>query len=271
MRDRDLLSESIERAALESLHAACPPTTRRELGLFLERVGDVLVAGAENDPSILLNRALGLGTREPVERATIDEIDAVYRRHGVGGRYFLHVYPETVDDAAALFAGTRLGPVRGWMKFSRDAGPPLPARSDLEVRRVGPGQADDFGRIIAQAFAMTPAAGPLLAGLANDERWHCFVSFDGDRAAGAGAMMIVDDAAWLEWGATDPAFRRRGSQGAIMHARIEVARQHGCEVMFTETGEASGDDPQHSYGNIQRFGFAPSVLRHNWSPPAASS
>ena len=53
-----------------------------------------------------------------------------------------------------------------------------------------------------------------------------------------------------------------------MTARIEAATAAGCELMFTETGEAAGDDLQHSYGNIQRYGFKESILRANWSPPA---
>jgi hypothetical protein len=122
------------------------------------------------------------------------------------------------------------------------------------------------GRIVADAFGLTNAARPLLAGLVNDSRWHLFVSYQGDIAAGAGGMMIVDDSAWVEWGATQVEFRRRGSQGSIMQARIEAARKAGCIQMFTETGETSGDDPQHSYGNIQRYGFTESTLRQNWVP-----
>jgi GNAT superfamily N-acetyltransferase len=266
MHSQDRRSEEMERRALVSLHEHCPAETREELGLFLEEIGDALVVGAIRDGSILLNRTLGLGTREPVRRETIEAIDETYRKRGVEGRYFLHVYPETLPDGPDTFAGTRLNKARGWMKFWRDDREPPTARSELTVRRVGPDHATDFGRIVAGAFGMTEAAGPLLAGLVDDDRWHCYVSFDGDRPAGAGALMIVDETAWFEWGATSPDFRRRGSQGAIMHARIQAARDSGCTMMFTETGEASGDDPQHSYGNIQRFGFEPSVLRENWSP-----
>jgi len=267
MNDLDQASEAIEREALISLHRHCPESTRDELGLFLEEVGDALVAGASNDPSILLNRSLGLGTRSEVRRESIEEIDALYLQRGVG-RYFLHVYPETLADGPAVFEGTRLVPARGWMKFQRAAEAPLVRETELEIRRVesvAEGGAD-FGRIVAGAFGMTAAAGPLLAGLVHDPRWHVFVSYEGDQAAGAGALMIDSGVGWLEWGATDPAFRRRGSQGAIMRARIEAARAANCTAMFTETGEASGDDPQHSYGNIQRYGFRESILRQNWAP-----
>ena len=269
MNETDTASEAIEREALLSLHRYCPADTRQELGLFLEEVSDGLVAGATHDPSILLNRTLGLGTSTTITRSVIDEVDEVYQRHGVAGRYFLHVYPETLAQGPKTFEGTRLGPVRGWMKFERDAIPSPERETELSIRRVTDEQgAADFGRIVAAAFGMTPAAGPLLAGLVEDPRWHLFVSYDGKQAAGAGALMIANGVAWFEWGATDPKFRRRGSQGAIMKARIEAALAAGCTMMFTETGEASGDDPQHSYGNIQRYGFREGILRQNWSPPA---
>jgi GNAT superfamily N-acetyltransferase len=268
MKDIDKRSELIEREALLSLHRHCPPETRDALGLFLDEVDDALVAGASNDPSILLNRTLGLGSQAPPSTDAIARIDAIYRERGVQ-RYFLHVYPDTLERGAATFEDTRLEPARGWMKFVRDDAPRPEGSTDLEVRRVGREGAQDFGRIVAGAFGMTPAAGPLLAGLVDDERWHLFVSYAGDEAAGAGSMLIDGGAAWFEWGATDPRFRRRGSQGAIMRARIDAAFAAGCKVMFTETGEAAGGDPQHSYGNIQRYGFRESVLRQNWAPPAS--
>ena len=113
---------------------------------------------------------------------------------------------------------------------------------------------------------MTREVGPLLAGLGGDERWDLFVSYDGDEPAGAGALMVDDGVGWIEWGATSPAFRCRGSQGAIMAARLRKAQQLGCSHVFTETGEAVPGDPQHSYGNIQKAGFVESKLRQNFAP-----
>ena len=269
MNEVDSASEAIEREALLSLHEHCPGPTRDELGLFMEEVGDGLVAGATRDPSILLNRTLGLGTDAPVSRATIEKVDEVYRARGVT-RYFLHAYQDSLVDGPATFEGTRLVQARGWMKFVRDDSLAPVRETALTVRRVGREGAADFGRIVAGAFGMTSEAGPLLAGLVEDPRWHLFVSYEGDEAAGAGAVMIVDGFAWFEWGATEPRFRRRGSQGAIMSARIDAARAAGCASMFTETGEASGDDPQHSYGNIKRYGFVESMLRQNWAPGSES-
>jgi hypothetical protein len=266
MIDVERLSEEIERDALESLHAHCPPETRSALGLHLVEVGDALVAGAARDPSVLLNRTLGLGTRAVPATGQVDEIVRLYRDWDVP-RYFLHLYEDDVPDAVVSHAvGIGLRPTRGWMKFQRNAAPATPRGTDLELRRVGPKAAMDFGSIVARAFGMTEAAAPLLAGLANDPNWYLFLSYEADTPAGAGALYVSGNAAWTEWGATEPAFRRRGSQGAIMAERINTAVGLGCRHIFTETGEAVDGDPQHSYGNILRFGFEELRLRQNFAP-----
>jgi GNAT superfamily N-acetyltransferase len=268
MRHANTISEAIEREALVSLHGRCPPAVREALGLELIEVGDALVALASEDPSILLNRTLGLGSSGTVDTQAIEEIAEIYRSRGIG-RYFLHVYESQLDDAGIdALARCELERARGWMKFRRDAAPSPEPHSDLRlvVAEAGSDIAQHAGRIVAAAFGMSEAAGPLLAGLAEDSRWRLVVSCSGDEPAGAGAVFIDHGAAWLEWGATDPAFRRRGSQGAIMAARIEMALAAGCEHLFTETGEAAAGDPQHSYGNIQKAGFRETVLRANYAP-----
>ena len=112
MDDLELKSEAIEREALLSLYQHCPEDTREALGLFVEEVGDALVFGATNDPSILLNRTLGLGSAEPVTRARIEQIDALYRDRAIG-RYFLHVYAHDLSRGESTFDGTGLVKARG--------------------------------------------------------------------------------------------------------------------------------------------------------------
>ena len=75
-------SEQIERSALESLHQFCPAPARDALGLKLIRVGDVSVAISSAGPSILINRALGLGTAGPATGETITQVVQTYRRLG---------------------------------------------------------------------------------------------------------------------------------------------------------------------------------------------
>jgi GNAT superfamily N-acetyltransferase len=71
---------------------------------------------------------------------------------------------------------------------------------------------------------------------------------------------------WLDWGATAPAFRRRGSQSALLRRRILDALDMGCRLILTETGEEVEGDPQHSYKNILRMGFREAYVRENYAP-----
>jgi len=269
MTAHDDASERIERAALLSLHDHCPAASKEALGLFLIPTGDGVVAGAARDGSILLNRTLGLATQQAWDPTSVPKVVEAYARHGVT-RYFVHLYDAALgEDGLRTLPEAGLERCRGWMKFHR---PPAPSpadlgRTDLRVERVGPDRGDDFGRVVCEAFGMTDAAIGLLGGLTRDPRWHCFVSYDGDEPAGAGGLMVDGGIAFLEWGATRPKFRRRGSQGAIMNHRISAAVDAGCSALYTETGEQVEGDPQHSYRNILRYGFVEGQLRGNWAPP----
>ena len=265
MDDLERRAEAIERAALSSLHENCPPDAKRRLGLHAKEVADVFVSVAEHDPSILLNRALGLGSRETPRLATIESITAIYREHRIG-RFFLHVHPDELPAGSSNWCGAAgLEKARSWRQFQRGALPPADVSTDLRIESIGPEHAAEFAAIVCAAFDMTPAAEPLIATAANDRRWRLFMSFDGHEAAGAGGLFVHDNCGWLDFGATSPRYRRRGGQGAIMAARIQTALDAGCEYLFTETGEAVEGDPQHSYGNIERHGFEPAALRENWT------
>ena len=143
----------------------------------------------------------------------------------------------------------------------------MPQRpSGLEVSKIGCEHGAAFGAIVSAAFDLGDEAAPWLAQLPGREGWHIFMSFDRGEPAGTGAMFVRNGLAWLDFGATRPAFRRRGSQGAVLAARLRLAQELGCRQMFTCTGVAAAGDPQHSYGNILRFGFRTQYIRKNFAP-----
>ena len=267
MDEIEKLSEKIEREALVSLHKHCSSGAAQTLGLNMAKMGDAVLAAAVNDPSVVINRTLGLGTANEITQEILEKIVHFYEDLNIG-KYFLHIYPDELpDNGREMLDSLGLQKSRGWMKFSRDNSPAPNAPTELEIREAqSPEEAHHFGRIVANAFGMTESSAPMLAGLYDDPGWHIFVSYSGDSPAGAGAMYVSAESAWMEWGATDPDFRRQGSQAAIMAARVQKAIDLGCAHMFTETGEAVEGDPQHSYKNILKAGFTESVLRENYSP-----
>ena len=259
-------SERMEVAALEALHSGASDEIRDRLGLHLDKIDGTTVSTVANDPSPLFNRAVGLGLNEPATEDSIERICAAYREHDVE-RFYLGVHPEARPDGIEqLLDNAGLQSDRGWMKFERGPDPAPAAEPRLEVREIGEEHVDEFGRIAASAYGMTPDAAALVRGLLDRPGFHLYMTFDGNTPAGTGAMAIDGDRAWFEWAATDPAFRRRGSQRALLARRIEDAVAAGCTRLLTCTGEAVPDDPQHSYHNIEWAGFEPTFVRENWVP-----
>jgi hypothetical protein len=260
-------AESVERTALADIHSAASPGLRDGLGLDLQEIGGTLVSIASRSPTILINRVVGLGLAQPADRATVEEIVARYRDAGVR-RYFLQLDPAaTPEELPAWLEDAGLEAYhRAWAKFERGTEAPPATGSDLEVREIGLDHAEDFGRIAAAGFELDDAWIPVLAGLVGRDGWHVYLSFDGDQPAGCGAMRIHQGVAWLDWAATLPEFRRRGSQGALINRRLSDGLGLGCDSFATSTGEEVDGDAQHSYHNIERYGFRRTHARANWVP-----
>ena len=262
-------SEITERRALESLHRACPPELARRLGLELLEAGGAFLSCCRADPSILLNRAVGLGIDSPATPQTISTVTEAFREREIDD-YFFHLYDDALTpDCRRAMNAAGLHRRRGWMKFVNTAPAGRDVKSSLSVERVTPATANDFAAIVCSGFGLNEGSVPLIAALVDDERWQLFLSRDGTQPAGAGGLFVDGPFGWLDWAATLPEFRCRGSQSAIMAARLDLAASLGCEAVFTETGEAVDGDPQHSYGNIERAGFKKIGPRSNYSPRPA--
>jgi GNAT superfamily N-acetyltransferase len=239
---------------------------RAELAAFLDllraspalceaaEIGGATCARVRGLESRMFNRVLQLTSTEPLE-----EIAAFYGSaswwvndsHGIG--------PALEERGFA--------PDYGWMKFSRGVRP-RKARSELTVLRVEPDQGEDFARVVTGGYDLPEWTMPLAANIVGRPGWSCYVAYEGEEPAGAGALFVHEDVGWLGFGATLPAFRGRGAQSVILAARIEDARQQRCSLVVTETGELRADRPSSSYRNIVRAGFREAGVRPNYKAPA---
>lgn len=266
MSDRiPTVAERLEAASLEALHAGASDTLRDRLDLSLEWIEGAMVS-MSTDPSILLNRTMGLGMRDPATREGIEHISEAYRAHGIE-RFYLGIHPDADPRGIErILEGAGLKTGRGWVKFERGSDPAPTADSDLAVRAIGKDHVEEFGRIVTSGFGLTPDASPLFRGLIDRPGVRLYMTFDGNTPAGAGLVYIDGDCAWFDWTATAPEFRRRGSQRALLSQRIGDALDAGCTSLLTCTGEAVPGDAQHSYHNIEWAGFTPTYVRANWVP-----
>jgi GNAT superfamily N-acetyltransferase len=264
-------AEFIERAALEDLHRAAPANVAAGLRLRMFTSGGALVSVAGELPAsaIVVNRVVGLGVALPASEASVREIVSEYAAAGVE-RYFVHLHPHGKPAQLRGWLHTAgLEEARAWRKFEREPEPlAVPARS-LAVRQVGREHGEDFARIACSAFDLGEDAVPWLAEIPGRPDWHAFMSFAGEEPAGTGALFVRDGLGWLDFAATAPEFRRRGSQAALLAQRVRHAHELGCRKLYTCTGEEVPGDPQHSYRNILKAGFRRSCARENFAPPRA--
>lgn len=263
------IAEDVERAALEDLHQAATPEIAVNLGIKGISIGSAFVSIASALPAsaIVINRAIGVGISAPETEDTAREIVEAYQAAGVA-RYFVQLHPDARPaQLAEWFLALGLKKARGWQKFSRGRETVSEPNTSLSVREIGTDYAAASAAILSDAFDLGDVSRPWLERLPSRDRWHVFMSFDGDIPAGTGALFIDGDVGWTDFAATAPAFRRRGSQSALLIHRVQFALDHGCNQVFTCTGEAVPGDPQHSYSNILKSGFKEEYVRHNHAPP----
>ena len=243
--------ESAEFAAFLDVFRASPDLCE------VAEIGGATCAALRRLDSRMFNRVLHLTSTEPLA-----EIAAFYGET-----------PWWVNDSHGL--GPELEkrgfvPDYGWMKFSRGVGP-REAQSDLRVERVDPEGADDFGRVVVGGYGMPEWLIEFNERVVGRPGWSCYVAYDGEAPAGAGALFGHEGVGWLGFGATLPDYRGRGAQSALLAARIEDARQQGCATVVTETGELDEGRPSSSYRNILRAGFREAGVRPNYRAPAPSA
>ncbi|MDJ0958803.1 MAG: hypothetical protein QNI91_18190 [Arenicellales bacterium] len=262
----------IETAALADLQAAATEELRARLKISVDHDQNRLVSMAAVLPpsAIVVNRTIGLGLNAPATRSSVEAVVDAYRNAGIT-RYFVHVHPKAEPaNLKQWLSELDLRQTRGWVKFKRGRDAPPPSKTDLQIRRAVDSDREAFGRTLADAFDLGEAAAPWIGQLINRPGWYNYMSFDGDIAAGTGSMFVKNGVAWMDWAATDPKFRRRGSQSAILVQRISDALDLGCHLLVTATGEEVPGDPQHSYHNIQRKGFEPAYVVRNYAPPKSA-
>ena len=68
--------------------------------------------------------------------------------------------------------------------------------------------------------------------------------------AGCGSAEVADGVLWVGGAATDPAFRGRGVQAALLRRRIEWGRAEGCDLVAASAVPAGA-----SARNLSRLGF----------------
>lgn len=211
----------------------------------------------------MLNRIVGLGIERPATEADVDQALGAL---GPGVSFYVAVAPAARPAELSWWLHARgLEPAWGWMTFRRGVEDPPAAQTALRIVDViTPQERAAFARVVRTSYGLPATIEPTLSALL-DNGWHCLLALDGDDPAGAAAMFVTDSMAYLGLAGTVPAYRAQGAQSALLAARIRRARELGCELVVTETGERGEDRPSNSYRNILRASFTEVAVTANWA------
>jgi hypothetical protein len=216
----------------------------------------------------MVNRVTGLGLTAPATGADLDEAAAFFADAGVA-EWAVALAPAAQSaDLHGLLAARGFRAGYAWAKFRRGAEPPPPASTELRVERVDGEGGRDFALVVSEAYGMPAAAREWQAKVPGLAGFRCYVAYDGEEPAAAGALFVDGETGWLSFGGTRAEHRRRGGQNAIFGARIRAAAEAGVRTLVTETGELVADRPSSSYRNILRNGFEVAYVRPNLLSPA---
>ncbi|HWA13305.1 MAG TPA: hypothetical protein VHA15_09445 [Burkholderiales bacterium] len=268
--ERACVADMTEADAYADFYEAAPPALRDRFGLRVARVADAVALLAPKLPTPMFNRAMGFGLAVAATAPALEAIGAVYRAGGVSS-WWLHWNPYARPGAfpdqlrARGFTEARR---RAWAKMLRDAAPAPDLPTDLSIGEV----ADETAAVqtadaIVRVFEMPPPLAGWVACLHGRPGWRLYAVRDGAEIVGGGALFVRETRAWLGLGAVLPTHRRRGGQGALMARRIADAVALGARQLVTETGEAVGDEPNPSLGNMFRCGFERVASRLNFAAP----
>jgi hypothetical protein len=260
--------ERIEREAWRDLAAAAPAEFAARVGLETHELGRALMLMASRVPVFQYNWLSGAG----LDGADADAIpSAVARFRDVGQRKFFVQIPPSPHagrlEAQARAAGLAPHPA-AWTKFERETRDPPRVETGHSVHEVGGDARDLFAATVAAGYGMPPPIAEWLREIVGRPGWSCYVNFADDEPAGAGALFVDEDAAWLGIGATKPAFRRRGGQSALIARRLGEAARRGARFAVTETAVPQPGEPAPGHRNILAAGFRAAYVRPNWALPA---
>lgn len=210
-------------------------------------------------PGSPVGRAIGLGMYGPVNAEVIEQVEAFFAAHGASAR--VDVCPLADDSLwrglsvrGYVLAGMKqvlVMPMAAW-RGRGAAGADSAGR--ISVRPIQPGEEQTWVETVSRGFRgegePTEFDRSISRPSVGQEGATCFLALVDGEPAGGGVIEIRDGLALLRTTATILRFRGCGVQTELIAARLEFARQAGCELATVQTGPGTA-----SQRNVERAGF----------------
>ncbi len=204
-------------------------------------------------PGSPLNRAVGLGMSGPVSADELERVEELFHSRGEMAR--VELCPLADPSLLNLLNRReyRLAEFKNVWARRLEAGKAFPT-STIKVEAVEPKQADLWIRTVAQGFTgrdeLTPGDLAIPTPTFYMSTAACFLAWMDGEPVGGGAMATHKGLASFFSASTRPAFRGRGAQTALLHARLAAAAEAGCDLALVHT--SPGNTSQR---NVERAGF----------------
>lgn len=228
-------------------------------GVELRRFGSAIASATPSLPDLdFVNRVLGLGA---AEEPLVGDVLAFYRERGL--EPWLELVPEPGFDRLAARLADAGGRQIGFFTVVYGAPEESDAACALDVREVGRDEAALFAELHLAGHGVPEADRPWgrssVPSWAEQEGWRLYVAeVDGEPAAAA-ALVVDDGLGFLADASTDPRYRRRGCQTALVRRRIADAAAAGCDLVASQCEFGSS-----SHRNMERAGLRVACTKAVW-------
>jgi GNAT superfamily N-acetyltransferase len=224
----------------------------------LEVAGGLAVFVGAGSP---LSETKALGLHGPVIDSDLDRMENVFFSRAEPTRVVVCPLAHSSLLEGLGRRGYRLSHFENILVMPLDAShAETPSTPGIEVRPVGPDEADLYARVVGPNFVEPGGSADEIIDMALTMLGaECSISFlawiDG-QAVGGGAVIVRNGLALLAGAATLPPYRNRGVHAALHHARLAHARKSGCDLA------AQGAQPgSTSERNAQRRGLRVAYTR----------
>jgi len=220
-------------------------------GAIASVAGGYAVYCGANSP---VTQAVGLGLNGAVSKEEFDRLEEFYfsRKEMVRVETCPMVDGSLIEQYrergyhVSEFSNVMVRPVE------KSAAGALP--DGMEIRKVGDGEIDLWTLTVAQGFAehfpVTQEILSVMRLFADGKNTECYFARVDGKIAGGATLALRGRIAGLFGASTLPAFRNRGVQTALLHARMQRAAEQGCELAMSLALPGSA-----SQRNITRRGF----------------
>lgn len=202
-----------------------------------------------------INRAIGVGLTDAVQRHDLEQVETFYRSRNQPVE--IEVSPFTQPSLLSILKERHYHVHHFYSVYAHyvETVPLATAPSDITVKQVDRSEEAHIWASIAMNNEPTEIDTSnkwYALGLAGFRRPSStlFMAYVQDQPVGTAAMCLRDRIASLSFASTRAAFRNRGVQQALIHARLQAAQVAGCDLIITTTVPGN-----NSMRNLIRAGF----------------